>query len=1386
MNWDDKNKNRKAILELKAVQLEKNITQPDAIIKSLLEAYRQVKGNKKEDANSNQSNVIVVEDLSNVDDGIVISSENNLESFNNPFKTEQEFLDWLNDKRIDDISSAQFTSKDLTETKEGVKFISTGSSFAPKGREITDTKYINSFLNEGDVVKFFAEKWRDGVVKNSQIVDNKGNSWGLIGILSTHGKLINMSLIERIRKTKQKQWIKSQIKNPELKGKPIYTTAENKEHAETINRLINGGDTSNINAEVESDKNKTINNESDQKNQKIFNSGFQGYKGGFENTGKGTPQGDGKDKAMREVADRGGVIVELASLEKSSSLTSFLEIEPFSTPNIGTNAFIGGQDKIIMLARNGELSKKPLKQETKNVILEAHNKNYSFVVGDMPDVDSQFIDYLQEIGATFTIYHTGNEPRIKIQENTNQEPIISQEDIIKNPNIKVVINTVADLMFQLDKPNPIVYDGNNLEILNILKSEGWKQNTNNIWTKNDDNPIEIDTEDDERNRATVAYRNMLESLFSSLSPELQSKIESYLESVSIEVYANDTEFNKRLAEINGGQPSFLTYQGAYYYDTETNQPVLLINGYDKTNDVIIHEFLHGLIQLDESRDEDIINAILEIHNRIAYAIMADEVYKSGVDKEKFKTLAKKYNYLIKQAGSGNNAKIAEEIMVLAMTDKEFGQLLNSINYKGATSEKPKTLFGKIVDAFMSYFNIVPTESSLLTRVMNLSIAYFDQANFIKNQGVRTLPSEKTTYKQIYDDFIARTKNSNNKDLSRRYHINYGEVFKKDSIGFQYTMDTLEEGDLILTPKWTKVNGKFVQDGTIWRPVIHKTNVLFSSIAYTDLNGDKKYARKSDILAVRRRVDIELTQSPLSKEEIIESIESVRKFEFQSDLMRGEVYQLGGLVEGLSRGDVVRIKFNEEESGSGFLGVVVNQVGDGVRIVTANQKELFVESHKIKESFKLRKNWNPLQKWNKDNTIDLTNYIVQTNMNNEGVKQFLSRLPKQPNFVKRTILPLKANDMVLYGVKKPKWLEVVMVSDKGIRLSNGKVITHDDKAIIKYANRAEVNRLSKDVAILTDYLPRTVSNDEFTNKQIRRLKPNDIVIDKEGTRHYVLSVTPYGIIEAVSYRKDRPFTSRLSQDDISLIYLNRESHPYEVNRDKILYEKYQANYRSGEVYVSDKKFESEYSAYRLLTPELVKSVNYNSIYLNESGDVLIGPNNELQFRDGDEIISTRAIMGKSYIKINKTTNSIVRGLDRHYQYSKSTDGLKRGEIVVYSWDKNNISTGVVQAIGKSLIKQADNTFKLVEGVFITQGTKTGETFDKFIPKSTIVSTKRYFDIPRKSNVKTLINVAGTQIESNRFNQFLQNMGITEEEAIASVMKADPELRVAMINQIKYCN
>lgn len=144
------------------------------------------------------------------------------------------------------------------------------------------------------------------------------------------------------------------------------------------------------------------------------------YSGGYENTGKGTPAGDGKDKAMRAVAD---TFIGEITKQNSSSATSKKEIDSKGIQ----------QPKVVMLARNSELKGRALRANTKEKIFKMHKLGARFVVGDMPGVDSQFIDYLQNIGADFTIYHTGTKPRIQLA----SEPAAPQQGPA-HPKIQMV------------------------------------------------------------------------------------------------------------------------------------------------------------------------------------------------------------------------------------------------------------------------------------------------------------------------------------------------------------------------------------------------------------------------------------------------------------------------------------------------------------------------------------------------------------------------------------------------------------------------------------------------------------------------------------------------------------------------------------------------------------------------------------------------------------------------------------------------------------------------------------------------------------------------------------------------------------------------------------
>lgn len=144
----------------------------------------------------------------------------------------------------------------------------------------------------------------------------------------------------------------------------------------------------------------------------------------LDSKGKGTSAGDGKDKEMRRIAN--AFIGEISSRRPSSTLTSAKVI---AEKHEGYEAVVSEKGKIskihdvavhpptltgeitIMLARNGKLKGKPLSEITKSKI-ESFARDAKFVVGDMPGVDQPFIDLLQELGADFTVYGTGNESRI--------------------------------------------------------------------------------------------------------------------------------------------------------------------------------------------------------------------------------------------------------------------------------------------------------------------------------------------------------------------------------------------------------------------------------------------------------------------------------------------------------------------------------------------------------------------------------------------------------------------------------------------------------------------------------------------------------------------------------------------------------------------------------------------------------------------------------------------------------------------------------------------------------------------------------------------------------------------------------------------------------------
>ncbi len=147
--------------------------------------------------------------------------------------------------------------------------------------------------------------------------------------------------------------------------------------------------------------------------------------GNFSAEGRGTFEGDGKDKAMRNQAV--GFIGELnPNKEDRFDSSTYGSFKHFNNNSIEEERYLENvpedtsNGNKIMLALNGSIADTDILQKTKDKILELHNRGFEFLVGDMPGGenrigDDKFIDYLKSIGANFTVFGSGNNSRILYQ-----------------------------------------------------------------------------------------------------------------------------------------------------------------------------------------------------------------------------------------------------------------------------------------------------------------------------------------------------------------------------------------------------------------------------------------------------------------------------------------------------------------------------------------------------------------------------------------------------------------------------------------------------------------------------------------------------------------------------------------------------------------------------------------------------------------------------------------------------------------------------------------------------------------------------------------------------------------------------------------------------------
>ncbi len=176
---------------------------------------------------------------------------------------------------------------------------------------------------------------------------------------------------------------------------------------------------------------------------------------------------------MREVAD--GFVGEISNgrLNNSSTGTSYnaLKDNVSGPTSAGSITYHGAAEpSTVMLARNGSFRGKPLNSETKEAIEYYFQEGASFVVGDMPGVDSQFIDYLDENKNTIEVTLFDNIVMDEGNEFKNEFTELLQEEKISirriNPNkndykilaplnamCRFVRNQLIKKFIELDKQN---------------------------------------------------------------------------------------------------------------------------------------------------------------------------------------------------------------------------------------------------------------------------------------------------------------------------------------------------------------------------------------------------------------------------------------------------------------------------------------------------------------------------------------------------------------------------------------------------------------------------------------------------------------------------------------------------------------------------------------------------------------------------------------------------------------------------------------------------------------------------------------------------------------------------------------------------------------------
>jgi len=297
--------------------------------------------------------------------------------------------------------------------------------------------------------------------------------------------------------------------------------------------------------------------------------------------GKDTVNGDLKDIAMRAVAD--GFIVELQPdkryYDKNHNFAYGQELDEYykDSPTKTSAIIIGDKHndidayenkynniafetevtlmsepdeittyKTVLLTRGKEFKNINLTEDTKEKIKLFNDVDHpTFLVGDTLDVDTQFIEYLEEIGAKYTIYSTNKlgtnidtwlnnniNTNKSTSTNTNNEILVSDKlpKEITDKLLKLDIDKQNEFYTRLEFSNNMTVN-EGLELVKELSD-----NTDNIDTvvTNNQNNNEVTTVPDDK--VVIFTKDIVDSLTSrgftkDISPF--NGVVSYVKNVSI-------------------------------------------------------------------------------------------------------------------------------------------------------------------------------------------------------------------------------------------------------------------------------------------------------------------------------------------------------------------------------------------------------------------------------------------------------------------------------------------------------------------------------------------------------------------------------------------------------------------------------------------------------------------------------------------------------------------------------------------------------------------------------------------------------------------------------------------------------------------------------------